>query len=144
MQRDHTPPVVSVGNSIAQYGPCHPVGLINDDEHFAMQKGSVFELGFSGAEIVWMGSQGPWRGCSRLSGPVAEGFAILLEGLPGGLPKNPHELFRIGESGPPGDLLDRQVGSGQQLADPIESDPLDLLVHRAADRPLEAVLQGAA
>jgi uncharacterized protein len=37
-------------------------GLINDDEHFTKTKGSFFEFTFTGTDIAWVGSQGPWRG----------------------------------------------------------------------------------
>jgi len=37
-------------------------GLVNNDEHFTMTKGSFFEFTFTGTDIIWLGSKGPWRG----------------------------------------------------------------------------------
>ena len=42
-------------------------GLINNDEHYTKTKGSFFEFTFTGTDIVWMGSKGPWRGYADVS-----------------------------------------------------------------------------
>jgi len=60
--------VVNDSHPAIKYGPgmqsqtIRGRGLIHDDEHFTLTKYSYFEYTFTGTDIVWLGSKGPWRG----------------------------------------------------------------------------------
>ena len=62
--------VVNDNHPDVQFGPgMHSKttpGLINNDEHYTQVKGSYFEYTFTGTDIIWLGSKGPWRGYAEV------------------------------------------------------------------------------
>ena len=68
----------------------------------------------------------------------AASYAVLFEGLAGGVAEDAHHVLGVAKAGLAGDLLDGHVGRGEEFADSGETHPLDLLVDGTAEDVLEA------